>query len=430
MSINKNARWRRLIRVRSISARRNFVLSLLVICSAHSLFAQTLSQSITIPQSPAGPGRPGNVHNQDEKLPSASGRRIIGPGEAPQVFPEAKAIAQPTNDEELAASTKKLADELAKSGRFSGSIFLASDGKALVNNAWGLLDEKAKIVSTPETAYDVGSIGKLFTQIAILQLGDEGKLNLDDPIAKYVRDYPDPEIAQKVTVRQLLLHKSGIPDFLGNITQEVKLDSITEVKDFLPLFVHQPLNFEPGSAQRYSNSGYIILGLAIEAVSGENYYTYVQRRILEPAGMTRSGFFDRTHLPPFVAHSYEDAKDVTSMHPRRGSPAGGLQASAIDLFRLLQAVNAGKLIRPESVRVLRDLIPRPPDAPSPADPVKLIGYGISGGAPGVSATLAVDPNGRYTRVILCNTGPTMAISMAATIREWVNQMPRPDGATK
>lgn len=386
-----------------ISAPRNFVVSALLICAAHSLAAQT---------------------------PSVSGRRIIGPGEAPQPFPEAKAIAQPRNDEELAGAIKKLADELAKIGRFSGSIFLAADGKVLVNNAWGDSDEKGKTISTAETAYDVGSVGKLFTQIAVFQLADAGKLKLDDPIANYLHNYPDPEVADKVTVRQLLLHKSGIPDFLADITPEMHLESRIEVKDFLPLFAHKPLEFEPGAAQRYSNSGYIILGLVVEAVSGESYYSYVQRHILEPAGMTHSGFFDRARLPAYVAHSYQDGKDVTSMHPRRGSPAGGLQASPADLFRLVQAVNAGKLIKPESVSVLRELVPRPPDAPVPGDSSKLTGYGIAGGGPGVSATLAIDPTGRYTRIVLCNGGPPMAMSMAATIREWIDRLPKPDEATK
>ncbi len=388
--------------MRTIAVRGWFVLSFLSIYSGScSLFAQTPSSSL-------------------------SGRRIVGPGEAPQPFPEAKAISQPRNDEELVAAITKLADELVKSGRFSGSIFLAADGRPLLNNAWGDADKQANVAATPATAYDLGSIGKLFTQIGILQLVDEGKLTLDEPLARYLRDYPDPEVAQKVTVRQLLLHKSGIPDVFNNITAQTPLGAMTEVKDFLPLFAHKPLEFAPGSAQRYSSSGYIVLGLIIEAVSGENYYTYVQRHILEPTRMTHSGFFDRTELPSFVAHSYEDGKDVTGVHPRRGCPAGGLQASAEDLFRLLEAVNRGNLIKRDTIALLRDLVPRPPDAAAPADNGKLFGYGISGGAPGVSATLAVDPSGRYTRVVLSNSGPPMAMSMAATIRHWIDHMPKLD----
>lgn len=349
----------------------------------------------------------------------------MSPGEAPQPFPEAKAIAQPKNDEELAVAIKRLADELAKSGRFSGSIFLSGDGKTLVDGAWGEADRKAKTVNARGTAYDVGSIGKLFTQIAAIQLAETGKLGFDEPIGKYLPTYPNKAVAGKVTVRQLLLHTSGIPDIFRNVTPETKLESITELKDFLPLFIHKPLDFDPGSTKSYSNSGYILLGLIIEAVSGEkDYYTYVQRHILDPAGMAHSGFFDRAHLPPFVARSYQDADDVTGMHPRRGSPAGGLQASAGDLFRLVEAIDTAKLIKQESVRLLRDMIPHPPDAPPPADATKLMAYGIEGGAPGVSSQLVIDPTGRYVRIVLCNSGPPMAMSMGATIREWIKAMPK------
>lgn len=412
--------------------RRTFLFLVLFIdLCAETLFGQAANKSShqtpTIAQSsekaPTDAGKPATPAPNENSFTRPI-RRIIGPGEAPQPFPEAKAITQPRNNEELAAAIKKLADQLAKSSRFSGSIFLAAEGKTLVDGAWGEADRKNKTANTADTAYDVGSIGKLFTQIAALQLSDNGKLGFDEPIAKYLPTYPDREVAEKVTVRQLLLHQSGIPDIFSHVTPDTKIESITELKDFLPLFVHKPLDFEPGSAKRYSSSGYIVLGLIIEAISGENYYTYVQRHILDPAGMKHSGFFDRAHLQPFVARSYEDGNDVTGMHPRRGSPGGGLQASAGDLFRLVEAINAGKLIKPESVSVLRSMVPRPPDEPHPADATKLMGYGIEGGAPGVGAQLVIDPLGRYTRIILCNSGPPTAMSMGATIREWIKQMPK------
>ena len=431
-TVDKKAARQRLIRMhKTFGRKQTVVLIFLVICSPNFLFAQGTrivpNQSPNDAQSPkANSVRDGKAGTQvvDGKSPGEPQRRVIGPGQPPQPFPEAKAISQPKNNEELEVAIKKLADQLAKSGRFSGSIFFAADGKALVNDAWGEADRNSKTSNAPDTAYDTGSIGKLFTQIAAVQLAEAGKLDFEDPIGKYLPDYPDTAIAKKVTINQLLLHSSGIPDFLNNVTPGTKLESILALKDFLPLFAHKPLEFDPGSAKRYSNSGYIVLGLVIEAVSEENYHTYVQRHILEPAGMTHSGFFDRAHLPPFVARSYENTEDVTNIHPRRGSPAGGLQASASDLFGLVQAINSGKLIKPQSVSLLRSMIPRPPDAPAPADPTKLTGYGIEGGAPGVSAQLVIDPTGRYTRIVECNGGPPMAMSMGATIREWITGMPK------
>jgi D-alanyl-D-alanine carboxypeptidase len=351
------------------------------------------------------------------------GMHLPGPGGFPPSLPEAKAIPQPKNDQDLAAAIKKLADTLASSGRFSGSILVALDGKPLVDGAWGEADREQRIANTPETAYDIGSIGKLFTQIAILQLLEKGKLSLDDTFGKYLTNYPDPDIADKVTIRQLLLHASGLGDIFDQSGSE-NLGNITELKGFLPLFAHKPLAFEPSSKTLYSNAGYIVLGMVIEAVSGENYYSYIKAHILQPAGMSRSGFFDRKHLPASVAHSYEDGEDVTGAQPERGSPAGGLQAPVSDLLRLVQTINAGKLVSKDSVKLLRDMIPRLPNAPAPPDNTKLIAYGIGGGAPGVSAGLSIDPTGRYTRVVLCNASPPMAMSMGASISEWIKQMPK------
>ena len=351
--------------------------------------------------------------------------RMMGPGMGgPPPFPEAKSTAQPKNDEELTAAVKQLGTAVAASGRFSGSVLVAVDGKPLVDQAWGEADREHKIANTPETSYDVGSIGKLFTQIAILQLVEAGKVTLDDPFGKYLTSYPNGDIAGKVTIRQLLLHKSGMGDFFESITPATDLGSLRQLKDFLPLFAQKPLEFSPGSQTRYSNTGYVVLGMVVEAVSGEDYYNYVAQHILKPADMTHSGFFDRTDLPTGVAHSYDEGKDVTNMHPVRGSPAGGLQASTGDLLQLVQAVDTGKLLKRESVKVLRDLIPHPPNAPPPADEARLEAYGIAGGAPGVNAQLSVNPTGHYTRIVLCNGSPPMAMSMAATIGEWIKQMPK------
>ena len=353
---------------------------------------------------------------------SPGGRR--GPGGPPPELPEAKAIAQPKNEEELAAAIKQLADDLAAAGKFSGSILFAAGDKVLVDQAWGEADRKAKVANTPETAFDVGSIGKLLTQIAILQLAEASKLKLDEPFGKYVTDYPNQEIAGKVTVRQLMLNTGGIPDAFSNISPGTDLKSMRRLKDFLPLFASKPVEFEPGSSNRYSSSGYIILGLVIEAVSGQDYFSFVTKEILQPAGMTHSGFFDRKQLPATVARSYDGDEDVTEMHPPRGSSAGGLQVSSGDLFRLVQAVNAGKLLKKESVKVLRELVPTPPDAPPPADAAKLFAYGIGGGAPGISAQVAIDPQGHFTRVILCNSSPPMDMTMGATIRGWIQKLPK------
>lgn len=385
-----------------------------------------IGASSTVDGQEATPNIDRSTGQSSTAAPGAGGapRLIRGPGGQPEPFPEAKQIAQPKSDNELAVAIRKLGNELAASGKFSGSVLVAVDGKTLIDDAWGEADREHKVANKPETSYDVGSIGKLFTQIAILQLLDAGKLKLDDTFGKYLTNYPNQGIASKVTIRQLLLHSSGMPDVFDRVTPDMNFKSMRELKDFLPLFAEKPLEFVPGSANRYSSAGYIVLGLIIEAVSAEDYYTYVKEKILEPAGMTHSGFFDRGHLPATVARSYDEGRDVTDMHAAHGSSAGGLQASAGDLFRLVQAINAGKLISKDSVKILRGLIPTPPNAAPPADDSKLVAYGIGGGAPGVSALLSIDPAGHYTRVILCNNSPPMAMAMGANIRAWLQELPK------
>ncbi len=339
-------------------------------------------------------------------------------------FPEAKEITPPKKETELAAAIGKLGDKLAAAGRFSGAVLLAEDGKRLIERAWGLADRDRKIANTSETSFDMGSLGKLITQIAILQLVDAGKLSLDEPFGEYLPDYPNRKVAGKVTIRELLLHTSGMGDIADPEIREAKAGSLQTLKDFVPLFANDALAFAPGSQTRYSNAGYIVLGRVIEAVTGRDYYSYVDKSILQRAGMKHSGFFDRAGLPATVARSYDNGIDVTNKHPLRGSPAGGLQASVGDLLQLVQAIDAGKFFSKESITILRELVPRSPNAPSSIDASRFAAYGIAGGAPGVSAQLNIDPGGRYTRIVLCNGSPPMASSMAATIAEWLKEMPK------
>ena len=107
----------------------------------------------------------------------------------PEPFPDAKEITPPKNETELAAAIGKLGDKVAAAGRFSGAVLLAIDGKPLIEKAWGLADRDRKIAKTSETAFDIGSLGKLITQVAILRLVDAGKLSLDEPFGEYLPDY-------------------------------------------------------------------------------------------------------------------------------------------------------------------------------------------------------------------------------------------------
>jgi CubicO group peptidase (beta-lactamase class C family) len=297
-------------------------------------------------------------------------------------------------------------DSLAKVGQFSGVTVVAKNGVPVFQHALGMADRERGIANNPETAFNLGSINKAFTQIAILQLRAAGKLDLDSTLAKYWPDYPNAEVARKITIRQLLRHTSGIGGNIFAPPAGGKRNDIRTLKDYLPLFVNQPLAFEPGTGNAYSNAGYVVLGLLIERLSGTDYYTYVREHIFTPAGMTRTGSFAVDSLPPNTAIGYtrgdENAplsaplRPNTKDLPGRGSSAGGGYSTAPDLLRFLKALRERRI---------------PSGMPA--------GIGIAGGSGGINAIVEGGLPGDYDLVVLTNLDPPAAERVARMTREWL-----------
>jgi len=301
----------------------------------------------------------------------------------------------------------KTIDSIVTAGEFSGVVLVAKDGVPIVERAYGFADREARIPNTIETAFNLGSINKFFTQIAIRQLATAGKLDIDSSLARAWPDYPNQDVARRVTIRQLLQHRSGVGGNIFGAPPGKMRGDIRRLADYLPLFVNEPLQFEPGTNQRYSNAGYIILGLLIERLSGDDYYNYVRSHIYQPAGMTRSGSWTVDSLPPNTARGYtrgaQDAPAATPLGPNttllpgRGSSAGGGYSTAHDLLRLINALRANKI----------------PGGP-PAG-----GVGIAGGAPGLNAALEGDLPGAYDLIVLANLDPPAAERVARLVRGWL-----------
>src|SRR5436190_1797807 len=171
-------------------------------------------------------------------------------------------LAATTPDQDVAAKLTAAVDRAAAQDQFSGVVLLAKDGKPILTKAWGYADAARTARNREETKFNLGSINKIFTQVAIAQLAAAGKLSLDDTVRKHLPDYPSPA-ADKITIAQLVEHKSGLGDFFGPEFMKSP-GSLRKVADYLPLFANKPLEFEPGTSQRYSNAGYIVLGLIIE----------------------------------------------------------------------------------------------------------------------------------------------------------------------
>ena len=178
----------------------------------------------------------------------------------------------------LATELTSAVDQAAAQGKFSGVVLLAENGKPVLTKAWGFADAAQKIPNKTDTKFNLGSINKIFTQVAIGQLAAAGKLAVDDIVRKHLPDYPSP-IADKITIRQLIEHRSGMGDIFGSEFLAAPPSSIRKLSDYVPLFVNKPLEFEPGTDQRYSNAGYIVLGLIVERESGQTYYDYVRDHI-------------------------------------------------------------------------------------------------------------------------------------------------------
>jgi len=183
----------------------------------------------------------------------------------------APAAAQ-TPEAELVSHITKTLDSLVAAGQFSGAVLLAKGGVTVFERAYGLADREARIPNTIETAFNLGSINKFFTMIAIRQLADAGKLDVDSTLARAWPDYPNQAVARRITIRQLLQHRSGIGGNIFGVPAGGKRSDVRRLADYLPLFINEPLQFEPGSRSQYSNAGYVVLGLLIERLSGGNYY--------------------------------------------------------------------------------------------------------------------------------------------------------------
>ncbi|REC79761.1 serine hydrolase [Chryseobacterium elymi] len=183
-----------------------------------------------------------------------------------------------------------------------GGVFIVSHkGKTIYRKAFGKANLELNVNMTPENVFQIGSMTKQFTSVAILMLEQQGKLNVSDPVSKYIKDYPSGD---KITIHHLLTHTSGIKDF----TKMKALSTIAQ-KEMKPemmvgFFKNEAADFAPGEKFEYNNSGYVVLGYIIELVSGQTYEDFIKKNIFEKAGMTHSYYANDRQLIPNRAYGY------------------------------------------------------------------------------------------------------------------------------
>ena len=330
---------------------------------------------------------------------------------------------------ELITALRTKLDEEAAGDRFSGAALLARNGKPVFAQAYGFSDREKKIRNTLKTRFRIGSMNKMFTAVATLQLAQSGKLDLKAPFGNYLTDYPNKDVASKVTIEQLLSHTGGTGDIFGPEFAKHRRELKT-LRDYVNLYGSRALLFEPGSRWQYSNYGFLLLGVLIEKVSGQSYYDYVRDQIYKPAGMTGTGSEpeDEAVTDRSIGYTRFDSAGLranTETLPYRGTSAGGGYSTVEDLFRFATALQAHKLLNAQYTEMLttgKTETPRGKYAFGFSD-VTINGircFGHGGGAPGMNGELKICPGPGYVIAVLANQDPPAASRVADFI---TNRLP-------
>jgi CubicO group peptidase (beta-lactamase class C family) len=323
------------------------------------------------------------------------------------------AITPTPSDQDASDQLIDYTRRLASRDLFSGAILIARHGRILAQSAFGLANRDFNVPNNLDTRFNVGSICKAWTGVAVGQLAEAGKLSFKDSVAKYI-DYPDPESASEIRIEHLLSHTGGLGTYFTEEFDRGARQRFRTVDDFLDLSKDQRPTFKPGTSWNYSNSGMVLLGKIIEIITGKTYFDYVQQSILDAAGMTRSGFFELDHVNDNLAIGYAkrwsiDGERVVNClfeNVIKGCPAGCGFSTVGDIYRFAIALQSGRLV---SKSMLEVLTTAKPELNSPdygfgfaIHPERTL-YGHSGGLIGVSANVDIveRPKG-WVVVVLAN----------------------------
>lgn len=254
-------------------------------------------------------------------------------------------------------NSKKLFDE-----SFRGNIYLVQNGKVLYDRATGFADLANEVPNTIETKFASASAGKVFVAVGILQLIEQEKIKFDDTLGNLL-DMPLNAIDLNVTVRQLVNHTSGVPDYFDESVmeeyEELWVDypnyKIRHNSDLLPLFMDKPMMYPKGEKFQYNNSGYVLLAMIIEKVTGMEFDAYLKERIFDVCGMESTGYYELDRLPAKCANSYIYCQDTDDYRTNifsvdaKGTGAGGAFITVRDIVRFWTGLLEGKLISKELV---------------------------------------------------------------------------------
>lgn len=382
--------------------------------------------NLTLQVEPSDPHRIVSMGIRPGSHPSSS--KI---GEEKTQIEQKRSESKPKKDKEtLFSNFEELHQYLlkkTKENEFSGTVLIAKDGDPIFQKAYGYASKRFKVPNKVGTKFNLGSINKIFTSVAITQLMEKGKLSLDDPIGKYLDMFPQ-EIANKVTIRHLLNMRSGWGDYWANEYYLSHRDQLRTVSDYIKFIKDIPLDFEPGTNFQHSNTGYEVAGAIIETVSRIDYFDYVKENIYETSGMTNTDSYHRDSPVENFATGYTNMNrndqegegykwNTMYMLSPRGTPAGGGYSTVEDLLKFDKALRNHKLLNSDYTQYMISRFQGSPGDPfSPPEKT----CRIVGGAPGVSAFLGMDFQSSYSIIVLSNYDFPVAMKVAEEIITMLN----------
>lgn len=345
--------------------------------------------------------------------------------------------------------------ERAAKDLFSGVVLLAYQGRPVLRRAYGMADKASSVPNRLDTRFDLASVTKIFTAVAVAQLAQQSKIAFHEKLGTYLRGFPE-EIAQTVTVQQLLTHTSGVgrPAVGTEPPTRPEWDTIQKLWDGTAKAIRAlPPQFTPGTQFRYSNDGFFLLGEIVAAVSGRSYYDYVRENVFTPAGMSHSDFFTKTQVTadrsiarPYATQPSGPRIDFTTsdFFPFAGGPHRGAYTTAADLLAFVRALRDGTLLAPayaELFTTAKTIMP-PSEQPGLTRQYLFYGYGFtdaivndrhvvghSGGAAGAANNLDIYPGLDWTAMVLGNYDTSVA-PIVETARQIITGDARPSaGAT-
>jgi len=371
------------------------------------------------------------VVDVEEAEPHRIATYQLAPARPPSDLQPAEILPDPQIAEKLSAYV----DRLAAKDAFSGTVLLAKDGKVFMTKAAGIANRDFDAKVNLDTKFNLGSMNKMMTAVACMQLVEAGKLSLEDPVSKHLGNDWLPKVdKKKVRLKHLLTHTSGLGSYFTDEWDRASRTLYRTVDDWKPIIKNDTLAFEPGTRWQYSNTGMLVAGAIIEKVSGVDYYQYIPNHSTWPAGMTKTDFFETHPVTRNLPVGYEKQnvaggrpiyRNNLYRHVVRGGPAGGGYSTVTDLLKFDQALRSEKLVKRASLDQLWRAYPE----------LKSEGYGLgfsietgpagrivghTGGFTGISAGLALYLDAGYTIAVLSNYGGVATV-VESRARELIQQ---------